>query len=363
VVSVRAGCRRLLDVKTSPVPSKKPGPLTAILAALLASAAVAVLVSANSDSSTAQTPALSASTGGSPLPAGTSSAGGQPVVPGTGQLYVGTDAEVGRVSQFDTEAGVAQPAVLGGYTTLDGDLSGLLQHAAAYQGTAPMVSWGLDFTKDFADGSMDTYLKQQAEEVIAYGKPVFLRPDWEMDGNWYSNWSPPAVSPSRYIADWRYLVKFFRAAGVTNAAFVWCANVGEPVGEPASEWYPGDSYVDWIGADAYPRQDSSVDAFTEADGLDQLAAFAKQHGKPMMLAEWGVTSPDPDNAWLFDLVFEWAAEYPETVKALVYFDYVGTKGDHLLVDHPNGAAEFKYLIQSNGKVLTTVSAAPITRRG
>jgi hypothetical protein len=345
-------------MKVSPVRSKNLGLLTATSAAILIAACVAVLISATSGSRADPAPApLGASVGGTPLPQGVSTVGGKPAVPGTAGLYIGTDAEPTRVSQFDSEVGVSQPAILGGYVSLNGQLSNVLGHASVYRGTAPMVSWAVDFTRDLSDGSLDSYLKQQAQEVIAYGKPVFLRPDWEMDGNWYPKWSPPAVSPSRYIADWRYLVRFFRAAGVTNAAFVWCPNVGEPDGRAASDWYPGDSYVDWIGSDAYPRQGSEVDAFAETDGLDQIAAFAKQHGKPMMLAEWGVTSPDPDNAWLFDLVFQWAAKYPETVKALVYFDYVGTNGDHLLVDHPNGAAEFKYLIQSAAGVLTSVPAA------
>lgn len=338
-------------------------PLTAVLGAILAAACVAVLISALSGSGgeAAASGQLTAPTGGSPLPEGTSSAGGQPAVPGTGQLYLGADTEVERVSQFDSEVGIAHPAVLGGYVGMGDPVTPILQHAKASSGTAPMVSWELDFTKDFRDGSMDSYLRQQAAAIIAYGGPVFLRPDWEMDGNWYPNWSPPGVSASRYVSDWRYLVRFFRAAGVTNAAFVWCPNVGEPDDRPASDWYPGDSYVDWIGSDAYPRQNDSADAFTEADGLDQLAEFAGQHAKPMMLAEWGVTSPDPDNAWLFDRVFQWAARYPRTVKALIYFDFVGTKGDHLLVDHPNGAAEFKYLVQSDPRILTSVAAVALGR--
>jgi hypothetical protein len=350
-------------MKVSLVRSKHLG-LTASLAAVLIAACVAVLVSATSGTTVSPSSGpLSAATGGSPLPEGTSTAGGEPVVPGTGELYIGTDAEPNRVSQFDSEVGIDQPAILGGYVNLGGQLSTILGHVQGYRGTAPMVSWELDFTKDLRDGSMDSYLRRQADEVIAYGKPVFLRPDWEMDGSWYPNWSPPDVSPSRYITDWRYVVGYFRAAGVTNAAFVWCPNVGEPAGKAASDWYPGDSYVDWIGSDAYPRQGASTNSFTETDGLNQLAEFAQAHDRPMMLAEWGVSSPDPDSAWLFDLVFQWAAQYPKTVKALVYFDYVGTKGDHLLVDHPNGAAEFKYLVQSDSKALTTVSAVPVAHGG
>lgn len=344
-----------------PVPSVSLGRLTAILVfVVVAGLATVLLVPHGASQGAAIDPSLSASAGGSPVPESSSSAGGMPAIPGSGQFYLGTDVDPSRAAQFDGELGISQPAILGEYVGLKGQLSAVLDDTAAYHGTAPMISWSLDFTTDLASGSLNAYLTQQADALIAYSKPVFLRPDWEMNGNWYPNWSLPDVTTARYISDWRYVVRFLRAAGVTNVAFVWSPNVGEPEGRSASDWYPGDSYVDWIAADAYPRQNSGSDAFTESEGLNQFASFAKQHGKPMMLAEWGVTSPDPDNAWLFDRVFAWAAAYPGSVKALVYFDYVGTKGDHLLVDHPEGAAAFKQLVaRAGGNALTTVSAAPV----
>ena len=334
------------------MPFKSFGFLTATLAAVLIAACIAVLtlsgggtrIAAGSDPETDV-----------PIP-GYVSRAEAPATPAQGKLYVGVDVDAGNVAQFDTELGISQPAILGSYVAENGQLSSVLQAGSAYSGTAPMVSWSIDFTQNITDGSMDAYLKEQAAEVVDYGKPVFLRPDWEMDGSWYPDWSPPKVSAARYVADWRYIVRLFRAAGAGNAAFVWCPNVGEPIGSAAQDWYPGDAYVDWVGTDVYPRQSAGTSFVTEADGLDQLAAFAQQHGKPMMLAEWGVTSPDPDDGWLFDLVFQWAAEYPETVKALVYFDYVGAKGDHLLVDHPNGAAEFAYLVHTDHGALTAVPA-------
>jgi hypothetical protein len=347
------------------VPSVSSRRLAVVLAFVLITGLAAVLLLAPGGSrGSATVGTLSAPTGGSPVPEAVSSAGGEPAIPGNGDFYLGTDADPSRVAQFDDEVGISQPAVFGEYVGLNGQLSNVLDDAKAYQGTAPMISWSLDFTRDLASGSLDAYLTQQAAALIGYGKPVFLRMDWEMNGTWYPNWSLPKASVSRYISDWRYVVRFLRAAGATNVAFVWCPNIGEPAGGAASDWYPGDAYVDWIAADAYPRQGSSADAFTESDGLDQFAVFAKQHGKPMMLAEWGVTSPDPDNGWLFDSVFQWAAAYPDTVKALVYFDFVGTNGDHLLVDHPHGAAEFKHLVgsvRSAGKALTAVKAAPVSR--
>jgi Glycosyl hydrolase family 26 len=285
-----------------------------------------------------------------------------PAVPGAGEFYVGADVSPTRVSQFDDEAGIGQPAILGGYLPQNGQIDAVLSEVRNLPDTVPMVSWSVSFTRDFAFGSADDYIEQQALAVAAYGKPVFLRLNWEMNGTWEKQWSLPSVTTSQYIADWQHVVDIFRAVGADNAAFVWCPNAGRWNGLSPTDWYPGDAYVDWIGIDAYPRQSSGTDVRTESGGLNQLAAFAHKHGKPEMLAEWGVTSPDPDTARLFDLVFHWQAAYPDTVKALVYFDYVGTSGDHLLSDHPNGAAELKYLIGSHPGALSKGTAASAVRQ-
>jgi hypothetical protein len=331
------------------------GLLSALLTLVIALAAVAVF---NNDGSAATAPGAAA-TSASAVPQNTTTGAvaapnQRPGVPAKGQLYIGVDAAPVTVSRFTQQVGIAQPAVLGGYVSRGGQVNGVLAEVRNLPGTAPMVSWAVDFTKTLSDGSQDAYLEQQAGVVAAYSKPVFIRLDWEMNSTWQDGWSEPEVSPAQYIAAWRHVVEVFHRSGAVNAAFVWCPNVGRWNDDPFTAWYPGDSFVDWIGADAYPHQSGGANVLTEAGGLNQMARFAGAHNRPMMLAEWGVTSPDPDTAWLFDLVFEWADKYPQTVKALIYFDYVGTSGDHLLVDHPNGAAEFKYLIAEHSGALTSM---------
>jgi len=336
------------------------GLLSALVTLLIACAAVLIF---NDDGNATTAP--NASGGTTAASQGTDSQADQPAskslppIPGAGQYYVGVDAAPATVARFDQEVGIAQPAILGGYVSKGAALSGVLAEVRNLPNTAPMISWAVDFTKPLSDGSQDAYLEQQAQAVAAYSGPVFIRLDWEMNGTWQVGWSEPQVSPSNYAAAWRHVVEIFHRQGAANAAFVWCPNVGQWNGDTFRAWYPGDSFVDWIGADAYPHQSAGTNVLTEAGGLNQIAAFGQQHGKPVMLAEWAVTSPDPDTAWLFDLVFEWADRYPHAVKALVYFDYIGTSGDHLLLHHPNGAAEFGYLISSRPGALTSMpSRAP-----
>jgi len=310
-------------------------------------------------SASAKTKAAASATTTAPGSAATTPDGveGAPAVPADGSLYLGLDGDDTTVPAFDAETGISHPAVLGGYVAVGADFSGLLDEYAALPKTTPMISWKIDFTGGaVVDGKIDGYLRTQANEVRAFGKPVFIRPDWEMNGTWMPQWSLPAVTPAQYIAAWRHVVDIFRQQGVTNASFVWSPNANRYTNDPSSAWYPGDDYVDWIGLDGYPRVAAGDSLFVGVDGLDQMAQFAQSHGKPVMLAEWAATLPDPDSGWAFDLVFEWAQRFPDTVKALVYFDYGSAGNDHLLSDQPIGAAEFRYLVKYGPKILLTVPA-------
>ena len=189
--------------------------------------------------------------------------------------------------------------------------------------------------------------------VVAYHKPVFIRLDWEMNGSWYPDWSQPAVSPSAYVASWQHVWTIFHDAGVTNASFVWCPNVGDFGGVPWTDWYPGPAYVDWVGMDAYPKPSNLTGYVSGAGGLDAFAQYAQQIGKPAMLAEWAPgdsTDPTAD----FDAVFDWAASYPNAVKALVYFNFSGGGQDYLLADDPTGAALMRRFVEQNRADLSGV---------
>ena len=73
-----------------------------------------------------------------------------------------------------------------------------------------------------------------------------------------------------------------------------------------------------------------------------------------MVAEWAPALPQPDTAAAMDLIFDFAAAHPKTVKALVYFDF-DTKGkDYTLKDHPVGAAEFRKRVDGNPSFLLSL---------
>lgn len=293
-----------------------------------------------------------------PEPAGGS--GHAKFEPPDGTVYLGVSTDLDRIGVFERLAGLStHPAVYNQYTWPDGPFAPTLSNAATMPGTTPMVSWDLRLADGaVAAGARDGYLRAQADAVRRFGKPVFVRLDWEMNGTWYPQWNLPGVSPSAYIVAWRHVYDIFQSEGAANAAFVWCPNTWRGPGDAdVSAWYPGDEYVDWVGVDGYPQSAPPDYLLDGPDGLNALASFAAARGRPLMLAEWAPQLPQPDTAAAVDLVLDWAAAHPRTVKALVYFDFTAGAKDFKLADHPVGAAELRRRTGPDPRYLGAVAGA------
>jgi hypothetical protein len=279
--------------------------------------------------------------------------------PADGSVYLGVSTDIGRLDAFDTAAGLtggAHPAIYDQWTTPDGAVQPILTNAKSRSDMAPMISWNLPMTGgQITDGSKDAYLKAQALAVKNFGGAVFVRLDWEMNASWYPDWNLPAVTTAQFIAGWRHVYQVFQSEGATNAAFVWCPTLWNgPGGRSPDAWYPGDAYVDWLGIDAYPQSAVTSFIMSGPGGLTDTAKFAVQHDKPLMVAEWAPALPQPDTAAAMDLVFDFAAANPKTVKALVYFDFDTNGKDYTLKDHPVGAQEFRKRVDGNSNFLLSL---------
>lgn len=294
------------------------------------------------------------------------------IIPPDGKVYIGVESRPDDISAFDAAAGIlTAPAIAGGYTGPDGPIvKTLASYAEAAPGSMPIVSWNVTVTggQVTSGGAAElSYLKAQAAAAKAYGKPVFIRLDAEMNGSWETNYYEPARSAAVFVDSWRIIYTIFRSAGAANAAFVWCPNVTSSDGAPVSSWYPGDQYVDWACVDGYPQFGSPA-AF--GAGMRYIASFAARHGKPLMVGEWGPNSPTAysDNATTADTIFGWAARYPDTVKALIYFNghpsdfQPDSAKDFLLSDHPLVAAEFRMLTTGNRRYLYAARLGQCDRR-
>jgi mannan endo-1,4-beta-mannosidase len=160
--------------------------------------------------------------------------------------------------------------------------------AAARHGAVALVQIdpaGIDLAA-IAAGTYDSYLRSYAGAVRSYGRRVILSFGHEMNASWYS-WGFARTSPATFVAAWRHIVTLFRAAGDRNVTWLWTVNVtGSSQAAPIAPWWPGDSYVTWVGIDGYFYEPSQT--FHALFG-PTIAAVRALTSDPVLIAETGAT--------------------------------------------------------------------------
>jgi hypothetical protein len=146
----------------------------------------------------------------------------------------------------------------------------------------------VDVTERVAAGELDAVVTELGRILRESRKPVFLRIGYECDGPW-NHYPPDSYKRAfRRISDilrGRGVGRAPRSGPVTNVALVWhSAAYATHRGQPLEAWYPGDDVVDWVAVSwfAWPRPEEDAIA---AAARDRVAAFARQHRKPLMIAE------------------------------------------------------------------------------
>lgn len=166
-----------------------------------------------------------------------------------------------------------------------------------------LVSWHLDTDRyaAWAAGAHDDLLDRTARAVASYGRPIYIRPWAEMNADWVA-FQPTADgsrahggTPAEFVAAWRHVVDRFRAAGATNARWVFnpTADVYAET-TPVQAIWPGRAYVDVLGLDGYNwgtygilRWRSFSDVFTAQ--YQRLTALATD--LPVWVCEVGSADP------------------------------------------------------------------------
>lgn len=138
-----------------------------------------------------------------------------------------------------------------------------------------------------ASGQSDTYLRSYAAAVKAFRVQVVLSFGHEMNGNWYS-WGYQHTPANVFVAAWRHIVTVFRTAGVRNVTWLWTVNITAKDGhipDPAS-WWPGNSYVNWVGIDGYYYTNSQNFAQVFGPTIIEVRALTSA---PILIAETGAS--------------------------------------------------------------------------
>jgi Glycosyl hydrolase family 26 len=136
-----------------------------------------------------------------------------------------------------------------------------------------------------AAGRYDAYLRTYATAVETFGSQVILSFGHEMNGRWDS-WGYQHVPARVFVKAWRRIVNVFREVGATNVTWMWTVNIidsNPPIPDP-SPWWPGSSYVNWVGIDGYYYQSNQMFAQVFGPTIVDVRALT---GDPIFLAETG----------------------------------------------------------------------------
>lgn len=231
-----------------------------------------------------------------------------------------------------TEATGKRPALVKTFHNLDAALSesgwaGKVLRAITGTGSTNYVALDLNWSgrpsgsllEAIARGDADAAIDRTARSLATVSGQVLVEPAWEMNGNWNYAWQGVANgnAPQLYVNAWRRVVDRFRAAGATNVRWVWNPNTGNPLAAPGSgashwNWYanyfPGDAYVDFVGAHGYngPNAFKSPfhtfsDLFNGADADYMLQDLKRRYpNKPIILGEIGAEETGDKGAWIRD---------------------------------------------------------------
>jgi hypothetical protein len=274
--------------------------------------------------------------GGTPAPTPTPTAPpANLIVPPAGTIYLGayvntSGAPVALISDLTSfEAQVGRKMVLTEhYYGFYSSFPTAAETEDLSEGRVPIESWGCQPSNaQIAAGSADAAILARAQALRAFGKPIFLRYEWEMNvpttATYRSACYDPAtdepngvLSPVEFIAAWQHIHTIFATAGANNVIFLWNP-AGATNGTP---YYPGDAVVDWVGFDRY---DTLGNTFEQTYVLPyaQLSLL----GKPMMIAETGAFAPY-QSTFFAAAAATLQSSFPQ-VRAWVYFDANGTNKD------------------------------------
>jgi hypothetical protein len=269
---------------------------------------------------------------------------GGPLAPASGAYWGMTTNYAGGLAGRETQLGRAADVHNMFFSWTD-HFPGGGQLDDVANGRVPMVSWEPFNTTlaDIAGGGQDANIVSHARAMRDFGQPIFLRFAHEMNGNWYpwsgTNNGGSVSGPANYVAAWRHVHDVFLAEGASNVVWIWCVNQNDSPGVAWNHWgnyYPGDSYVDWVGIDAYNwgvanggwRPFSSL---INASAYNDYAA-----SKPIMVAETASSETGGNKArWIGDLGSAVKNSFP-SIEAVLWFDKTGT-ADNWSVDSSDAA--------------------------
>jgi len=230
-------------------------------------------------------------------------------------------------------------------------------YAAYNAGSTPLIRVlprSVDYETDAVDpilrldymnrGDFDAQIKQWADVAKQLPFPVLVEFAPEANGNWYQ-WSGTFYDngPALYQAVYQRFINICRQEGATNITWVFhMNNLSNPAtaNNTMAQYYPGDSYIDWLGISVVGAlyQTDYWDNFTDLldPGYTEMAAVSTT--KPIAIVEASVIEslqdPNKKAGWITDAYNAMkSGSYPR-IKAFSFWSEPSwtTEGNDLRVD-------------------------------
>jgi len=255
------------------------------------------------------------------------------LVPPAGSIYFGSYVDssglLGGATPADT---LALEATLGRtlalhmeYQSFTGIFDGPSLQADFANFRVPVVSWNCGAPDaQIVSGQYDSTITLKAQQIKAYGWPVFLRFFWDPNlpatllnrADCYNSADNAGAvfSPSLYVQAWDHVRSIFSEIGASNVIWVWTYSAN-PNGTSPQAYYPGPNEVDWVGVDAYDLNDQSFQA-TFSSAYNTLL----QYGKPIMITETGADAAT-QSSFFSSAAGGLQSSFPQ-VQAFLYYDGV-----------------------------------------
>jgi Glycosyl hydrolase family 26 len=153
-------------------------------------------------------------------------------------------------------------------------------------------------------------------------RPIFLRIGYEFDGAEWNHYKKEF-----YIPAWKRIRDKLDSMGISNVAYTWQSKGAGAARAVIDSFYPGDDYVDWV----------AFSFFSPAEEHHPMIQFARNHHKPLFIAESSPVFPDEkgvgkpldltqqagaEQAWKdwFTPYFRTIKNNPDVIKAIHYIN-------------------------------------------
>jgi hypothetical protein len=200
-------------------------------------------------------------------------------------------ASYAGIDQFARAIG-KQPDLAAYYSSWGEPFQAGFAAVAAQHGAVPLVQINPNHIPlaAIADGRYDAYLRRFANAVRGYRHQVIVGFGHEPNGWWFP-WGWQHASAASFVAAWRHIVTVFRAQGTANVTWLWTVNIVDARGgiDPPAAWWPGSSYVTWVGIDGYYAKASW--AFAPLFG-PTIKAVRKLTRDPILISETAAARAD-----------------------------------------------------------------------